>query len=569
MVDEVVVEFETIGDLTQIQSVKSWTSYNITRDFFKPADGFTLICEDDRVDQLLLDIQVGQRLQFVVNNCPILVGYVDTVEMSYERGHKGKSLVIHGRDICGILEDAKLYPNLGKAPITTTTRTIRSQVQPNLFGETGTLPGSSPSFNNQLQGPLSPTPQPVQAVPNTVVTATTTTNVVNYQFGAQTTLKEAMMAIFVNGLTPITNLIIDDGVGSLTLSQAVGIGVGGRKTGLTGRGIKKAFQNQIKRLCKPEKNESYLNYARRIMKRAGCFIKCLPGTDNTLVISPPTYNRNAAPPFIINHLNSNNQSNNVHSGKMKVSYKQQPSVIIGEATHGSPTFRKQTFKVVCINELTGYIPGSTSLNVNTAIPNVGQAIGILTTGVPGTGKPTTQTVAKTVSQSGPAYNGLTGYINKALGGPQITIDSSVTTFNTVIVPPTGYYLLPPNIDLYNAINRTPVVVNTSFSRPFYFEDYNSQTPEELMIAVAELMADYQDKFFELEYRMDNHSNNGHVWAPNLMCQVTDQAFSPSNTSIANTYWVQKVNFTKSRESGTECFITLNLPFTHTVTFTNE
>lgn len=497
MSDQVSVQFDNNG---AFQNVTNWTTYNIQRDFFHAADGFYLTCEDDRADQLASEIQVGMRLKFYVNNCCIMVGYIDNIELSYERCGRGKVLMIEGRDICGILADAHLYPNLGNGGTT------------------------------------------------------------DYQFTPQTTLSQALNTILANGLTPIKNIVNEDGTpfssstaGSLTF--ATGFGVGVRSRGRTGRGIAKSFASNLARECKPEKCESYLRYASRLAKHAGCFIKCVPGSDDTLFVGPPTYDRTQPAPFYLDHGYSNTATNNTQHGRMRVSYKEQPSVIIGEATHGVSTFRKQTFKVACINELTGYNSGATTLDINNAIPNVGNAIGQLTTGVPSTNTAQVSTTTN-VSRFYPAGGA---------AGPPETVNQ--TTITTVTVPPSGYYLLPPNYDLYESLSNTVIGVQSNFSRPFYYVDYNAQTPEELMIGVAELMADFQDRFFELEYKIDQHSNSGAVWATNLMCGVNDQAFAPGNKSISNTYWIQRVNFTKSRCGGTETCVVLKLPYTHMINLT--
>lgn len=589
--DQVVVTFQNLVT-GSLQSITNWTSYNITRDFFKEADGFTLVLEDDRAKQLSLELQVGQRLQFFVNNCCILVGYVDIVELSYTRGGKGQNLSIMGRDICGILDDAHVYPNLGgnaygSHVVTTSTEVVTGQ-------QTASNPYVSTFTNNYSSQQNNSPSQQTQFTQNTTTTQITSVNIINYQFSSSTTLKQALTAILINGLTPITNLIIDDGIGALTF--ATGFGTGIRVKRKSGRGLAKSFQSNLNKLCKPEKGETYLRYACRLAKKAGCFIKCVPGTDNTLFVGPPIYDRTVAPPFTLNHTYLDSKGNNVHHGKMKVSYKEQPSVIIGECTHGDSTFRKQTFKVVCINELTGYIPGSTTLSIDTAIANVGQAIGILTTGVPGTGKATSKTTTSTSNPGGFAQGGQSGL--GSLGGyssptsnsggqfqggqnafnsqnqgtfnsvAYINTEDPIITTSTVQIPPSGYYLLPPNVDLYNVLNRTIIGVQTNFSRPLYYVDYNAQTPEELMLGVSELMADFQDKFFSLEYTLDQHTNNNVVWTPNLMVSVTDNAFAPGNSSVSNTYWIQKVNFTKSRSGGTETHLTLNLPYTHTVNFSD-
>jgi len=463
MTDQIEVSF--IDANGNHQNIKNWTEYDIQKDFFDFADGFTLVLEDDRLDQLTQHLEVGMRLEFKINKFNILVGYIDSIDLAYTRGGHGKSLTIRGRDVCGLLSDAHVYPNLG------------------LGGNT------------------------------------------QYQFNPLDKLSDALNVILTNGLTPIENLFTNDLNGNLQLLEKSQIGNAAFSTGfgtgikVKGRNLSKSYNSNLEKLCKPEKGESYIGYATRLATRAGCFIKCMPGTDNALLISPPTYQRvGFSAPYNLNHIYIQSTVNNIHEGRLKISYKNQPSVIIGEANHGGPTFRKETQKVVCINEFTGYVKNTQTLDVSNSIPSVKNALQQLTTG-------------------------------------PINENNS------------GYLLLAPNLDLYSVATQNVIGTTAISSRPYYYVDYNAETPEELIISVAELMAKFQDDFLELEYTVDNHTNNGVPWNTNLMCNVSDEAISP-NQCMTGQFWIQKVNFTKSRGGGTETKLLLRLPYTHVVNFTS-
>src|ERR1700674_2913958 len=118
--DQLFAEFipvDVTSNTTPIGSksitIGNWTSYNVERDFFVPADAFTLVCEDDRADQLNNDIQLGMKVRLRVNNNTVLIGYVDDFQYTYNRS-SGKQLTITGRDVLGMASDATVFPNLNQ-----------------------------------------------------------------------------------------------------------------------------------------------------------------------------------------------------------------------------------------------------------------------------------------------------------------------------------------------------------------------------------------------------------------------------------------------------------------------
>lgn len=423
------------------------TSYRITKDFFGGPDTFSIEFEDDRADQLLDTIAVGMKVSFEAQQSgqQLLLGFVDNIAISPKRSG-GKRMTVTGRDILGLLEDSSLYPNLGDNSVTQT-----------------------------------------------------------YQFKPTDTLEKVVKTIFQSA-PGITDFIINKDAAGLKASTGFGVGV--RQKGKTGRGLAKNFKTNLDHLLKPEKGETYLGYAKRICTRAGCQIKMLPGSYTTIFIGPPTYDRDNSPAFSIVRHAISDLSNNVLDSRLSINYKDQPSIIIAEGSHGGPTFKKSTQKVMCINEFTGYkrAPGI-QLSLASAIPNVKNAVDALTSGT------------------------------------------------------TGYKLLPPNQDLYNVVPQTIADMQTNVSRPKYVVDYNAQTTEELQFYVAELMAHYQDQYFVLEYEMQGHSQGGAYWSPNLMVQVQDESFHPEK-SINGKFWIRKVEFMRDRHGGCRTKLTLNLPYIH-------
>lgn len=432
------------------------TSYRVTKDFFGGPDTFNVEFEDDRADQLIDTIAVGMKVTFQAKTSGqlLLIGFVDRFSIAPGRSG-GKRLSIVGRDILGLLEDSSLYPNLGDASI--------------------------------------------QGV---------------FQFKPTDTLEKVVKTIFQSAPN-ITNFVINKDAAGLKASTGFGIGI--RQVGKTGRGLAKNFQSNLNHLLKPDESghDTYLSYAQKICTRAGCQVRMLPGSDDTIFVGPPTYDRDNNPPFSIKRFRISNTQSNVLDSRLNINYKDQPSIIIAQTTHGSPGFKKTTQKVVCINEFTGYSrrPQPSITNGFNLLPSVKNAIDALTSGT------------------------------------------------------NGYVILDTNLDLLAAIPETLVDMETKVSRPKFVIDHNAQTLDELKFYVAELMAHYQDQYFTLEYEVQGHSQNGVYWAPNLMVDIEDESFHPSK-SINGKFWIRKVEFLRDRHSGTRTRLTINLPYIHVYNVTN-
>jgi hypothetical protein len=459
-------------------TVGNWTSYTIKKDFFIPADEFTLVLEDDRAPQLFPLIKQGQKVILSINDETIMIGYIDLIDPEYTRGG-GMKLTLRGRDYLGVLNDSSIFPNLN--------------------------------------------------------TGTTTT----FQFPPSTTLTKACNLIIFNSqaqLSPITFVFYpgqtQDQSTQLTFKSGFGAGV---KTPRGNLVTKNVNTTPLAHLLSPEKGESYLGYITRIIKRAGLNIKMFYGENlnwdgqENIVIEVPTYNfqqskssssygvsEDSTPQLVHSY---DDTVTNVLSGKPHLNFKEQPSVLVFESYAGGPTFRKEQFKVIAINELTGYLPNQNaySLSLSNAVPNVQQAIQQLT--------------------NGKITNNISG---SSIGG-------------------TGYYLLPPNQQLYNVIPQAVLGIQTAYARPKYIVDVNSHTKEELVFTAYKTLAEYQNKFFNLEYEVAGHTYGPKhkLWNINTLVLVQDDIFK-----IYSTMYLHGVQYTKSRHGGTTTKLELHLPYIH-------
>ena len=441
------------GKATDIQTIGNWTSYNIERDYFRAADSFTLVLEDGRADEINASLQIGMQINFKINNQQVMVGFLDSFDYSYGRDGEGKSLVLQGRDLLGICADSTVFPNLG----------------------TGTQ--------------------------------------TDFSFKPTTTYGQAFQTIFA----PYGATVNANAYQNLTL--ATGFKFGSKTKAKTPRGLSTSLKNQLNHLLKPSKGQQVLSYASVLCEYIGAHIKMAAGSSTLIEVDSPTYkrdNQTTQYAYEIGHISNNTSSNTVEHGAMRVSYKDQPSVIILEGTTGTATYKKQNMKVIAINEITGYNRNNISANQGTAqnltlanaIPSVRDAVSQLTN-----------------------KNGL------------------------------GYKLIDPKLDLFNILPSTLVDLQTSFSRPMYILNDTGKTLNELQFICAKTMADLQRKYFSLEYHVHGHAQNGVVWAINTMCKVVDDAFDLTN-NLDSVFWVERINFTKSRKTGVGTMVKLSLPYVY-------
>ena len=487
----------------------SFTSYNVEQDFNTPSDAFTFITEDgDQIKNIYENIYIGIHIGIYVNSNCIILGYIDNFDLVYNR-NGGIRLTLTGRDLLGIAAQTHLLPNMGTSAAT------------------------------------------------------------NFQFPATTTYQQAFSQIFQAGLYPVSNYNPQN---AATFSPPVVMAandaslsvISGGKIGLsvfrrTGRGLIKSINTAVNHLMKPDLRHTHtdtvLGYADKLAKSIGCKIKCAPINGiETIYINPPSYDREGATPYAITHLQNQPTQNNVIDGKIKIDYKNQPTVIIGQITHSDPQFRQQTYKVICVNEITGYQNLNGLVQAN---PTTGQDALQYTNLEKATVKSQVQYVIDQLT-SGQVSSGAT--ITTTVNNPSPSAQPTTTTTN--IAP--GYQILNPNMDLakaYFSIQGSIMPFTLSpFNRMEYYEDTSAWTVDELQFAVAEKMADYQDQYLTLEYTVKGHTVNGAVWQPNVLCTVQDDITGLA--PFSGTFWIQKVNFIRSRNEGCLTKLTLKLPYTH-------
>ena len=99
---------------------------------------------------------------------------------------------------------------------------------------------------------------------------------------------------------------------------------------------------------KPHHGEGIYEYVQRLGKRYGFHVWC-SADGTTLYAGRPNYN--SEPVGTLNHTLSKDNSNNVLNGSMSIDWSTQPSAIIAEGHGAGGTFRKQSSKVILVNEL--------------------------------------------------------------------------------------------------------------------------------------------------------------------------------------------------------------------------
>lgn len=449
--------------------VQNITSYTLTSDFFVEPDAFAIEIEDDRVQQVIDNVAIGCQVQFFINlSTPVMFGYIDSMEVSGTRGGTGRKVSIRGRDILGLAQDATIRPNIA---------------------------GNASN---------------------------------NFQFKPNSRFSSIIQTIF-SDFSQIGSVVSNDDQFS-QLTAATGFRTGIRRVGKTARGLQSSFNHSFQHIIKPVAHrsihnagynhyESYLQYAKRLCDLAGFHLKMVPGSgtvggpnNQTLFCGNPIYDRQdssgqyGAASFqfsLIRSLDDNDsKKNNILSGGMKVSWINQPSVIIGEMTAGNGQYAKQNKKVICINELTGYVNGNNSTEV-------------------------LQSVREFISD----------------------------------LQAQGYPTLEINQALRDAIpNSLANVQSNNICRPMWFGDEYAFDLQELKWKVAQRMSQFQEKFLTLNYEVYGHSQEGNVWQPNLMINVQDDIVDPNSSTAGKQYWIRKRVFTRTRGQGTRTALELSLPY---------
>ena len=452
MTDDLLTAYIVDKDGATIQ-VTNFTEYSLERDFFIAADGFSLVIGDDRASKLYSILKGGCEIHFDINDRPQLHGYIDKFHMSNSR-HGGKVLTINGRDALGQMSDAICAPNM--------------------------IPPGQQSFN-----PL--------------------------QFKTTTTLKQALTTIF--GCFGLTNLQIDDSA-DLTIGSGGKFGV--KAKGKKRKGLIKNLSKNIAKNCRPNQNEGYLEYAMRLCKHNGIFIKLnLDNKGNPqILVNPPTYDRNSAPVYTLFALEDPTDTRtNILDSVASVDYAHQVTCLVVEATFNGGNYHRDSKKVIAVNELTGYKVDSKGNLTNTYL-------------------------------------------------------DSVQAFITATTGKNGYLVLDANTDLQNAVPLSVVGITNGICRPQFRKDDYAHSIDQLQFFASAKLSELQNRFFGLQYNVQGHSNNGVLWQPNTLVSVLDQTLDPSNP-VAGNYWIQRRVFTKSRQGGTKTSLMLRLPNIYQLDVTDE
>lgn len=332
-----------------------------------------------------------------------------------------------------------------------------------------------------------------------------TTSQTNYHFGYSATLQDCLQDIadaFCNetGFDAIT--VTADNSADLKTASGFNFGLKGTTdTGLT---------RSLNHLTTPYPGESHLAYMNRLAQHAGRNLKMSATDPSTIICSAPTYDRLNGSPFqLVHYLNApSNQENNIKAASYNFNWDRQPTVVITDIqTQGDDKFYQGNVKGVAINELTGYpstFEGSGNPN---PIYNVRQAITVLTA------------------------NG--NYRDRSF-----------------------------NNDLYRMRQLFPIDLSTPLNFPYYTLDGSAHNGDEAIYGASQLLAQAQDQYLEVIYKVQGWTYQGYVWQPDTMVTVIDQGLNPNGTQYTFPMWIRKINYTMSKQNGTETHLTCTLPFTH-------
>lgn len=309
------------------------TRINFEKDFFTPANGITVVLEDDRISQLTSFLQRGLKVKVLINGNLNMTAFIFDYHLSYSKT-SGTQLTLTCKDLLEYMGQGTVYPNMGQ----------------------------------------------VNSAGQTLAT--------NFHFKPTDTLKYALQTIantFVQASSGKSVTVQTDDSGSLTFATGFKTGIAAK--GKSGKRQQKSLSKNLGHLTTPQKGESYLAYMLRLAKHAGCNIKMSNSDENIIIVKPPSYDRTEQPPFELIHYMAppDNVKNNVISAQLRFNLDNQPSVVIVEAnTSGDGKFYQSSHKAIAINELTGYgFPGAA--DTSDAINSVSLAIAQLTDGNLGSG----------------------------------------------------------------------------------------------------------------------------------------------------------------------------------------
>lgn len=483
--------------------IMDWTSITLEKDQFIESDGCTITIEDDRIQQYTKYLQRGHRIQVLLNHKVNFDGFIFKYKYTSSRSG-GTKLVIECKDLLEWM--------------------AQGSIPPNAFGVSGN------GLTNFHFPPNSTLLDCVRFIINT------------FRIGLiGIDLPELYVSVWDNGneainASPATSgnpkrLNVND------LDIASGFAAGIRVTGKKSAQFTKSWYKALNRFNTPEKGESYLAMIKRFCKLSGVpCVKMSPGRADTILLQAPTYDRSIETPFKITHyLSAPNNSMNTAEGEIDLEFNldKQYSVIIVEGNSlDENEFHLSDAKAVAINELSGYyLVNQEDFNDNKIIP--------------------LDTVRLMIA---------------AL----VNVPSNNTAMGAASTNPpqgTNYRFLDFNKQLYQERYNLGVDIHTTVCMPFYETSHNAHNLDQLCFAAQQKLAETQDKSIVMTYHLDGWTQNGNLWQPNMMVNVTEELLSPGNPKTLK-MWIRKVVYHKTRNAGTSVQLTLTLPYTHNFELTD-
>jgi hypothetical protein len=341
------------------------------------------------------------------------------------------------------------------------------------------------------------------------------TNSDTFCFPPHTTLKQALFTIcsaFQQTTEQTRNEVFDIEINSADFYEiATGFKAGLRAAGKTPKSRIKSLNKSFNHNAQPKPSgESYLAYMSRLAKLNGCNIKMHPSKENTILVSPPTYDRENPSPYVIEHYLDGERTrlNTVIDAKYNFGLDHQPSVVIVEVNGSNDgKFHQNTSKGIAINELTGRD------KTGKILKSVELAEALLTNGKLGPNNPEAE-------------------------------------FNEQLFR----HRLSMTIDIL-----------TNLSMPHYTNSLNAANQEEALYAASMYLAEQQDKYVEMIYRVKGWTvpgpNGPVLWHSDMLVNIIDETFSPGSPKFF-LMWIRRVNFIKNRGGGTVTEIVCTLPYTH-------
>ena len=516
-----------LGGGTNINNVSVITTsgtvdIHMVKDFFVPSDECYIEIDgtinlNNKGFNPINFWQKGNRVDIFLNGNLNMSGYIFKNRVRDEGNGLGVKVYLEIKDLLELMAQGSIFPNL------------TSRTSPN-----GIIPSNnavSPLVQLQLQQ----------------IAKATNGGLTSFHFPSDWTLRTCLESIVYSFsyfmgyqnpplIGPVQIVVDDNYSGNPTttsqargnLTVASGFAAGLRVSGKHPKNLTKSINAAINRLNTPEKGESYLDMMKRLSKMSGAYIKMAPGSNDTIVVQAPVYDRTVETPLQINHFISPNLTyqNNTISAEFQENLDKQYSIIVVEGqTMDEENFHLTDQKAVAINELTGYY----------------------------------------VSQQEPQPQ-LRAMLPVVDDPPQMTPSVSFTVFelcngNENQSPNgSGYVTVPFNSQLFQQRSGSlPLTSTIQTSFPDYKVSATARTHEQLLFEAHMEMAKVQDEAIQFTYKIAGWTNNGMIWQPNMLVKVIEEKLGTTNPFKL---WIRKVQYVKNRHEGTYVIVTCSLPYTH-------